>query len=223
MGRDDWYRNEHWNADVETAFRAKLVRARGQKPQYIKIQAAYLAKRYPGVALQLIDEYLATGDQYFLADAHGTRAKAFIALGRIDDAIAAYKEALAAEDAHPGYITTARLDYPKLVAECRLTNEYDSALDVLTTRFEPHDHEWPNNRYVWNGSAALIAYEMGDLAEAQEFAERALRAAAQTESPFRYHRSLGLVRNASDEFGRRIKRIARPSKLRSLLRLISPN
>jgi hypothetical protein len=135
--------------------------------------------------------------------------------------VAAYKEALAAEDAGPGLITTARLDYSRLVAERRLSDQYEDALEVLTSRFKPHDHQWPHDRYVWNGSAALIAYEMGNLAEAREFAERALRAAAQTQSPFRFHRSLGLVRDTSDEFGRRIKRIARPSKLRSLLRLIS--
>ncbi|MDA6125951.1 hypothetical protein OSK00_26495, partial [Escherichia coli] len=60
----------------------------------------------------------------------------------------------------------------------------------------------------------------GQHIDARDFAERALRAAAETESPFRHHRSIGVVRDTSDDFGKRIKHIARPSKARSLLNLI---
>lgn len=220
MGRDDWYRNAEWNAETESAFRAKLSRSRSGRPQYLRIQASYLSERYPLAALKLIEEYFETGDKFDVPNAFCVRAEAYRVLGKIDDAVAAYKGALDWEDAHPHHISTARIDLPKLIAERRLSNEYDYALDILAARFKPMDHQFPSTRYLWNGSNALISSELGNVAEAREFAERALSAAAQTESPFRYHRTVGVVRDTSDEFGLRLKRIARPSKLRSLLRLI---
>jgi hypothetical protein len=137
------------------------------------------------------------------------------------EVIVAYKQALHWEETHPRHTSTARIDLPKLVAEGRIADEYDYALDILTTRFLPVDHQFPSTRYLWNGSWALIAYEQGHVAKAQEFAERAVRAATETESPFRYHRTVGVVRETTDSFGQRIKRIAQPSRVRSFLRLIS--
>jgi tetratricopeptide (TPR) repeat protein len=221
MGREDWYRSAVWNAATEAAFRAKLSRARGSRPQYLRIQASYLAAEYPQAALGLIEEYFQTGDEFDVPMAFCAQAEAHRRLGNIDEAVAAYKRALDWEASHPRHISTARIDLPKLVAEKRLANEYDYALDILATRFEPVDHQFPDTRYLWNGCSALIASERRRTAEAQEFAERALRAAAETQSPFRYHRNVGVVRDVSDDFGRRLKRIARRSPLRSLLRLVS--
>lgn len=73
------------------------------------------------------------------------------------------------------------------------------------------DHQFPLIAYHWNGSHALILSELAHHAEAREFAKRALRAAVQTESPFRYHRNVGIVRSATDDLAMRIKRIARLS------------
>lgn len=221
MGREDWYRNKEWSAATEAAFRARLSRSRTSRPQYLRIQANYLAGCYPIAALGLIDEYFETGDEFDVANAFCVRAEACRALGRTGEAVAAYKRALAWEEAHPRHLSTARMDFPKLVAEARIAGEYDYALEILKSRVDASDHLFPSARYLWNGSCALILYDQGRIAEAREFAEHALHAASETESPFRYHRRVGLVRNSSDDFGRRIKRIAGPSKLRSLLRLFS--
>ena len=221
MGREDWYRNKDWSGATEAAFRARLSRSRSARPQYLRIQANYLADRYPLAALGLIDEYFETGDEWEVPNAHCVRAQACLALGKADEAVAAYKRALAWEDARPRHISNARLDFPQLVASARIASEYDYALEILESRFQAFDHEFPFTRYVWSGSCALIAHETGRAAEAREHAERALRAAAETESPFRYHRNVGLVENSSDDFGRRIRRIAQPSRLRSLLRILS--
>ncbi|WP_156930424.1 tetratricopeptide repeat protein [Sphingomonas jaspsi] len=222
MGRDEWYRNKGWSAATEAAFREKLSRSRSSRPQYLRIQADYITDSHPHAALALIGEYFETGDEFDVPMAFCTQARAYCCLGKIDEAIASYKRALSWEESHPGLISPARTNYPKLVAEKRLSGEYDYALDVLANRFQPLDHQFPLDRYHWNGINALIASELGHQADAREFAERALRAAAQTESPFRYHKGVGIVRNTTDEFGRRIKRLARPSLLRSLFRLISP-
>ena len=220
MGRDDWYRSTHWDSETEAAFRAKLARSRTSRPQYLRIQASYLAGNFPKAALRLIDEYFETGDEFDVPNALCARAEASLALGERGEAVSAYKQALEWEEAHPRHISTARVDLPKLVALDRLANEYDYALDILTTRFTPMDHQFPSTRYTWNGSCALIMHEQGQLVEARELAERALRAAMETESPFRYHRTVGVVRGTSDDFGQRIKRIAQPPKVRSLLRLL---
>ena len=221
MSRDDWYRNTSWDSTTEAAFRAKLARARTSRPQYLRIQASYLTETFPDTALQLIEEYFDTGDEFDVPTALCARAEAYLALGRTAEAVDAYKQALEWEVAHPGYISTARIDLPKLVAADRISSEYVYALDVLTTRFSPMDHQFPSVRYFWNGSCALIAYDQGEAVEAKEFAERAMRAATETESPFRYHRTVGVVRDMSDDFGQRIKRIVQPSNMRSLLRLLS--
>lgn len=220
MGRDDWYRNTHWDSATEIAFRTKLARARTSRPQYLRIQASYLTPNFPKAALQLIEEYFETGDKFDVSSAFCTQAEANLALGKKGEAVAAYKQALAWEEEHPQVISTARIDLPTLIAADRLSDNYDYALDILTTRFKPMDHQFPITRYKWNGACALIMHEQGQLAEAKEFAERALRAAMETESPFRYHRNIGLVRNTADDFGKRLKRIAGPSRARALLRLI---
>ena len=221
MGREDWYRNTDWSRETEAAFRGKLSRSRSSRPQYLRIQADCLADRYPETALGLIEEYFETGDEFDVPNAFCAQAKAFRALGNGREAVAAYKKALDWEELHPSHISPARIEFTKLVAEDCLSEEYEFALDVLASRFMAVDHLFPSTRYLWNGSCALITYDLGRFAEAREFAERALHAAAETESPFRYHRTVGLVRSTSDDFGRRIKRIARPSRMHSLFRLFS--
>lgn len=221
MGREDWYRNTDWSAATEAAFRDKLSRSRGSRAQYLRIQATYLTDAHPEAALALIDEYFKTGDEFEVPMAFCAQGQAYYSLGQIGEAVSAYKRALIWEETHPNYSSLARTHYPKLVAENRLSNEYDYALNILTDRFRPEDHQFPLERYHWNGSNALIASEQGHVGAAREVAERALRAAAQTESPFRFHKNVGIVRNSNDDFGRRIKRLARPSLLRSLFRLVS--
>lgn len=219
MGKEDWYRNTEWDDSIESAYRTKLSRSRGMRPQYLQIQASQLAKKYPVVALGLIDEYFHTYEDFVVPSAYCTRAEACVSLGMIDEAVSAYKSALEWEKFHPNFITNARIDFPILIVEKKLEAEYDNALNVLTERFKPSDHSWPSMRYYWNGCCSLITYERGQNSKAREFAERALRAATETESPFRYHRSMGLVKDTADEFGQRLKLIARPSILRSLFRL----
>jgi tetratricopeptide (TPR) repeat protein len=209
MANDNWYRNENWDAATEAKFRAKLSRSRSSRPQYIRIQAGYLTESHPQMALDLIDEYFATGDVFEVQMGYWTRAEAYRHMGQVDEAITAYREALSWEKSHPGLFSPARSDYPKYVAELRLADEYGYALDVLVNCFRAEDHRFPLIAYEWNGSHALILSELGHHAEAREFAECALRAAERTESPFRYHRNLGIVRSATDDFATRIKRIAR--------------
>jgi tetratricopeptide (TPR) repeat protein len=208
MSSADWYTNSEWNDAIEKAFRSRLSRSRSQRPHYLRVQAGQLADRHPTVALGLIAEYFETGDEFEVPLALSIQARAYGALGQKDEAVAAFRAALAWEDAHPYLVSPARLEYPKYVATARVTSEYQNALHILSERFQAGDHVFPAYSYVWNGANALIAYDLGMSEAAKEFADRALRVAALTESPFRRHPSIGLVERTSDEFGRRIKKIA---------------
>lgn len=221
MTKDNWYTNDDWDAETETRFRAKLARARASRPQYLNIQAFHLIAHHPLVALKLIDEYFETKDAFFLSSAWATRAKALANLGRIDEAVEAYKRALDWEKSQPGMITTARYDLPQLICERRLAAEYDYAMEILTTRIDLSDHKFPSQRYIWNGCCALLASETGSAADARAFAARALRAAAETHGPFGRHAAFGIVLNTDDDFGRRIKRLARRSGIASLIRFFA--
>jgi tetratricopeptide (TPR) repeat protein len=180
-----------------------------------------LARDYPEASLALIDEFFALGDHFDLPTARCVQAEAFVSLGRISDALAALKLALEWEAEHPRMLSTASIDYPLMVARYRIVEEYGDALMVLVDRFKPSDFSFPATRYRWNGCQALIRAELGQADDARHFAERALVAASATQSPFRYHRTVGLVSQTSDDFGLRVKRIARPSALRKLLRVIA--
>jgi hypothetical protein len=94
LSRHDWCRNTEWNADIETAFFAKLRRARDKK-QYLRIQACTIAKSQPQVALRLLDEYFALGEHFDQAQAHVDRATAQLALAEAEKAIESYEAALA--------------------------------------------------------------------------------------------------------------------------------
>ena len=205
MGREDWYRNVAWDAEIEAAFVAKLRRAR-DKSQYLRIQACVLARREPEVALRLLDQYFALGDHFDHAQAYLDRATAHLAVGDIEAAMQSFESALTREQAYPHLLTQAYLDFPCLIAAQQLTDRYAQALDVLGAgEGRP---VFPRDRYLWNSARALIFYDLGKVSEARTHAQSALAAASETQSGFRYHRQIGLVQTTADEFGDRLNAIA---------------
>src|SRR5262245_14257718 len=89
----DWFRNTRWNASIEQAFDDKLRRAR-RKEQYLRIQASMLARSHPDAALALLARYFELPNDFDHAQAHVDRATAYLALGRVADAVGAYEAAL---------------------------------------------------------------------------------------------------------------------------------
>ena len=202
LSRDDWFRNTTWSDKIASQFEAKLKRAR-RKGQYIRIQACTLAEHHPEIALQLLERYFAQEDRFDEAQAHVDRATAFIALGRLDDAVAAYEDALEAEARIPNLLTEAGIELPYLVAVATLTKQYDRALKVL--RKSRKHIAFPVQEFKWNAAHALIAGANERLSEAQEFAKRALEAASKDHSGFRYHARLGLVSQEHSDVLRRLR------------------
>ena len=205
MARDDWYRNTTWSPEIEAAFFAKLHRAR-EKAQYLRIQAIYLTdNNRPAEALNLYEQYFATGDNREHAMAYADKAKAHLLLGELEAAISCYERALEVERERPNRLTRSSLDFPYLIATRRIRDLYARALEVLgTTRL---GLVFPIDRYIANGVRALVLQEQGRGSEARPFAEAALTASTETHSGFRYHQHLGLVPSSDDEFGDRLRAI----------------
>lgn len=186
----DWFRNTTWNEAIARAFDQKLRRAR-RKEQYLRIQASTLAQSHPEVALHLLDRYFELPDDFGHAQAHCVRATAFLALGRMDDAIASYEAALACEAELPNLLTQAYLDLPYLIATRRVREHYGRALQLLAS----HQARlvFPVERFRWHAAHALIADDSQDPDVAKVHAEQALGEAEHHHSGLRYHPTVGLV------------------------------
>jgi tetratricopeptide (TPR) repeat protein len=202
MSRDDWFRSTTWDDKIAAQFEAKLKRAR-RKGQYIRIQACTLAETHPEVALLLLDKYFEQEDRFDEAQAYVDRATALTSLGRADEAVAAYEDALRAEARNPGLLTQAGIELPYLVAVTAQVEQYDRALRVLNKSRERL--AFPVEHFKWNAAQALIAGARKQMSEAREFAKRALEAASKDHSGFRYHAKLGLVSKEHADALRRLQ------------------
>jgi tetratricopeptide (TPR) repeat protein len=197
MSRDGWFRNTRWDDSIAELFEAKLRRAR-TKGQYLRIQACMLCESNPAVALSLLDRYFAQTDERFDdAQAHVDRASALLALGRADEAVDSYEEALRAESRMPNLLTQAYIELPYLIAVRGIRARYTRALEVL--KMHRKRLTFPVDHFKWNAAQALLAGAAGNHASAREFAEAALEAAAKDHSGFRYHAKIGLVSEEHSE------------------------
>jgi tetratricopeptide (TPR) repeat protein len=208
MANNDWFRNTSWDGAIEAAFFKKLARAR-DKQQYLKIQAGHLASSHPAVALRLLEQYFSMGDNLFFADAWRTKAEVHIALGEVENAIAAFEAALAREASFGKVFTNAWLDYASFIAAKGLGGLYDRALELVdgTPR---GGLVFPAEAYRRNAVRAVILAERGSLEKAREAALLALTAASQTHSGITHHPTVGLV-DANDPLRARVEEIAGPA------------
>jgi tetratricopeptide (TPR) repeat protein len=202
MSRDDWFRNRGWNQDIAAQFAAKLKRAR-RKGQYLRIQACTLATSKPDVALELLDRYFAQDDRCDDAQAHVDRATAFLALGRVEEALNSYEDALRTEAKMPNMLTQAYIDLPYVVSVSGIRSRYSRALELL----QKHRKRlmFPVDHFKWNAAQAIIAGGVGNRSEAKEFASAALEHAARDHSGFRYHPNIGLVSEEHEEALRQLR------------------
>ena len=191
---DDWFRNTTWNDEIEQAFEAKLGRAR-MKQQYLRIQACTLAPHCPEVALRLSDRYFEFPVDIDRSQAFVDRATAFLALGRVDDAVHAYESALAREAEFQNCYTDACFALPLLIATQRIRARYDQALEVLA--IDRDGIAFPLNEFRRHAAIALIGADLGEAEPARVHARAALEMAAIEHSGLRYHPTIGLV---GDEF-----------------------
>lgn len=213
MGKIDWYRRTSWTAADQADFAARLARSRTvlHKAQYLRIQALHLHQvgtpELTAAALRLLEQLVTKfPDSSQLALAQEKRGQCLIDLGRSEEAIAALREAIEAQRAHPNIHTHAHLDYAELVLSLRREELYETAWSLLDEF--GYESPFPADRYriaaVW---AQFLEYR-GDLTAAARWAEKAVSAAGLRESPFARHRCLGLVGDIDPDIWSRLTRLA---------------
>ena len=206
MARDQWFRNEKWNAATERHFNEKLSRTR-YKAQPLRIQAYHLQNTNPKAALTLLDRYFALGSHVDMASAFLHQAEAHLTLGEQEDALQSLGRALQRERDFPNVKTQAWSRFALLVAERKLDHLYDKALHVLEEN-PLSSLSFPVEGFLWNAAFALIADAKRQRKHAAETAAKALEFAAMTHSGFRYHAGGGLVGTRHEELKRELRRLA---------------
>lgn len=212
MGRDDLYRRTTWTPEDQEQFFARLARSRslGNKSQYARIQGYTLFEA--GLfesAIELFNRVLSEWPSPTeLAQTHLHLAQCHAELDHRDDAATHFRAALAAEKAMPNIQTGAWLLYPWFVLSNEITERYDEIERVICDHEEVRERHFPNEVYRWAAAKALLAERRGDFSAAVHFAKTALAAADQTDSGFRYHPDVGLVKNPAGTIYERLLALA---------------
>jgi tetratricopeptide (TPR) repeat protein len=198
----------------EQDFFTRLKRAR-RKTEYLLIQAQTLVRtRVPAhakAALHLLDLLLTQhSDPFHLSNAHLARAEALVALGRLPEAVDAFRAALQARREMPNVVNYAYLEYAWTIARLRAREHYEEVLACMQEFLESSDPAFPVNAYRYFGALALIADDLQDSAEARHQAMQAISAASVKKGPFSRHPDFGTL-NPDDidvENHRRLWRLA---------------
>jgi tetratricopeptide (TPR) repeat protein len=144
------------------------------------------------VALELLDAVFAEHpDPSQLAAAWHLRATCLVDLGEPTAALEAFRESFDAMRSKPNWRTPAHSDFAELALALDRKDLYSEVIAVLD-EFGADDI-FPLHRFKQATARALIAADTDDLQAAKGYAQEALQAANATDSPFRYHRKLGLV------------------------------
>ena len=205
MANEDWYRNTHWNDDIEAAFNGRLERSRSQKAQYLRIQGSILKDSHPDIAIRLLERCIDLGDEFQLAHALLDMAHAHLVRGDVDAALDTLEAVIEQEERQPRFRTTAAYDYPFLVALHGRTDRYRRALDLLERQGEGF---FESMIFEAETAKALIFDEQGNNASAKEAARRALEAASVDVGWVPRHPGVGLVPKGPHPLFERLRLIA---------------
>jgi tetratricopeptide (TPR) repeat protein len=211
MSRQDWYRRSTWTDHDREEFNDRLRRSRrGNKAQYLRIQAGHLAEAgYPAEAIELLDRmFREFPDRIQLGVAHLQKAESLVSLGQIAAAIQEFRSALRAQRDIPNVQSTAWVIFPWFVVENQLTEFYDEALAVLEEFQEESWLSFPDIRYRYCVVHSLVAEANGDLPTAREYAIQALTEASKANSGLRYHPRIGLVGSIANRFEKKLRKLA---------------
>lgn len=183
---------------------AKLKKAR-RKEQYLRIQASYLSKKEPVVALFLLDKYFELEDDFDHAQAYCDKAEALISLGEVDEALESYKQALKRESEFPKLLTEAYIHFSLSVANFRASKYYVEANEILEKN--QGRSLFPVDVFRWHAAKAILELENGNKEEAAKHAGLALDAAEIKKSGFRFHQKTGLVGKKYESLVKQLRKI----------------
>lgn len=214
MSDHDWFRRSTRTARDREEFDPRLARSRGQsrEAQYLRLQAHRLHStgepRQLAPALALLDRLINDFPEHFvLGLAYSLRAEVLIDLGQPDAALTSYEQAVVARRSFPQVSDDAHVGYVELILALKRIVLYEVAQQVLD---EFPVGPLPIQVFRDAAARALLADVRGDASAAQVWARAALNAADRSESPFRYHRRLGLVRDADPLTLQRLRAFADP-------------
>ena len=212
MAPKNWYRNSTWTKDIKTAFFKRLDRCRSHnKASYLRIQAVHLQeagkKKYILAALELLDLMLEKWpEQHELASEYLQYAQCFEYFHDYKSAVGAYRNSINAECEYAGVIVEAALHFGWFVVKRGMKELYDEVLSA------PKPCEatllWPEYRFKYSSIFAIILDYKGETVSSKRFAKTALEAMTKQESPFRYHKKLGLVQKPDKAIVNKLRKIA---------------
>jgi tetratricopeptide (TPR) repeat protein len=212
MTDPDWFRNSQWTPEIEQQFEARLARSRGQRGEYLRIQALTLVETLrsecaaPAIALaQRHVELAPTG--IGAAQMHAAIAQAFITLGRLEPAVDAFRNAVKSELARPNVRGCHYIDFAWFVATNSLSPHYNEALAAMQQIMQAQDLVLSANQYRYFGALALISADTGDIQNARRMAQSALSAASEERGPFWRLPGFGLVGRQRDVARSRLERL----------------
>lgn len=204
---NSWCQRQTWNSEAASHFESKLKRAR-LKGEYLGLQARALAKNHPVVALELVERFFRASERVEHRFGLVTQALAFETLGKIAEAAMAYRAALAQEAEMPGSLTNADIDFPYLVAKYDLRDQFAFASTILAKRKASSPLLFPEERFKWHATAALLLNEIGNSKLARQAAGIAIDEASTESSGLPSHPQLGLVGNQHLDTLKRLAAIA---------------
>jgi tetratricopeptide (TPR) repeat protein len=210
----DWFRKNSWSEEDQAAFWQRLSRARKDNhPQYVFIQGHTLmaaGPKYRTNALTLfdyvIDHY---PDSLSYVQALSAKADYLSTTEDVEGALLYYDRAIRQMRIMPNNKTWAWIDFVWLIAMKKLSDRYETALDVLN-EFGKSAQIFPLAVFRLHACRALIQSDRGLPEVAASAARLALEAADKVTSGLRYHQTLGLVGPNYDVIRTRLRAIARP-------------
>ncbi|MEO3691693.1 hypothetical protein [Roseateles paludis] len=210
---NDWYRQAEWTPDAALEFERRLARSRGQRKEYLRIQALTLADSSSPedarAAITLARRQLDGAETgIHAAQMHATMAKAAATLGDNNGAIEAYRCAVDLEAKRPNVRGYHYIDYAWFASVRGLSFLFDEVLTAIERNWEKQDLMFPFNRYRYFGSLALIAASQGDETAAQQMARQAMASVAKEKGPLPGFPLAGRVGRGRDEVRERLERLA---------------
>lgn len=213
MTQLEWFRQTKWTNEIEKDFERRLARSRGQRPEYLRIQAWTLAEqrdpKLATIAISLAHRQLELSPAgFFAAQMWNTIARASTTLGRSEDVIAAYRQAVDFEAERPNVREYAYIDFAWYVATESLVANYPEVFAAVEKNKQDCDLTFPLIQYRFFGALALIAADTGDTSEARRMARNAIVAAKREQGPFWRHPLLGLLKGSGDAVRNRLEQLA---------------
>ena len=189
MTTRDWFRKTTWSETDAKDFAERLSRSRGQRSEYLRIQAATLVD---AGELQLADAAVRLANQYLQENPDGihrswvcaTVARACELKGDLVGAAKAYRCAIEEEELRPNVRYCAYIDFAWFASTRGLSELFDDVLAAMRTSFQEADLTFPMAQYKYFGALALISHAQGDVENASRMARNATQASQKKASPF---------------------------------------